>query len=231
MIHEQQARADSLFQTDESVVRDYRQRKRNIGHLEKELDTKKEDLDNHQAEIEQAKQQWIKPLKELMNRINTSFSYFFSCMKCAGEVDLHVPEKEDDYEKYGVKIKVKFRDAEVLRELTSHHQSGGERSVATVLYMMALQELTKCPFRCVDEINQGMDPINERKIFELVVQTVCKKSNSQYFLLTPKLLPDLEYEDNMNVLCVFNGPQMLNHTQWNLKKFKKRRRNINVVTS
>ena len=49
---------------------------------------------------------------------------------------------------------VKFRDNESLRELTSHYQSGGEKSVATVLYMMALQELTQCPFRCVDEINQ-----------------------------------------------------------------------------
>ena len=61
---------------------------------------------------------------------------------------------QEDYEKYGVSIKVKFRDDENLRELTAHHQSGGERSVSTVLYMMALQELTLCPFRCVDEINQ-----------------------------------------------------------------------------
>lgn len=58
------------------------------------------------------------------------------------------------YGQYGVRIKVKFRDGEVLRELTPYHQSGGERSVATVLYMMSLQELAKCPFRCVDEINQ-----------------------------------------------------------------------------
>jgi hypothetical protein len=28
--------------------------------------------------------------------------------------------------------------------------------------MMALQSLTKVPFRCVDEINQGMDEVNER---------------------------------------------------------------------
>ena len=61
---------------------------------------------------------------------------------------------QDDYEKYGVRIKVKYRDAEQLRELNMHHQSGGERSVATVLYLLALQELAKCPFRCVDEINQ-----------------------------------------------------------------------------
>lgn len=63
---------------------------------------------------------------------------------------------QEDYEKYGICIKVKFRDDETLQELTAYRQSGGERSVSTVLYMMALQELTKCPFRCVDEINQVM---------------------------------------------------------------------------
>ena len=65
---------------------------------------------------------------------------------------------QDDYKEYGIRIKVKYRDNEQLRELTAHHQSGGERSVATILYMMALQELTSCPFRCVDEINQVSGP-------------------------------------------------------------------------
>jgi len=53
-----------------------------------------------------------------------------------------------------VRIRVKFRDTEQLAELTPYHQSGGERSVSTVLFMISLQELTCCPFRCVDEINQ-----------------------------------------------------------------------------
>jgi len=53
-----------------------------------------------------------------------------------------------------VRIRVKFRDTEQLAELTPYQQSGGERSVSTVLYMISLQELTCCPFRCVDEINQ-----------------------------------------------------------------------------
>jgi hypothetical protein len=30
-----------------------------------------------------------------------------------------------------------------------------ERSVATILYLVSLQDLTHCPFRVVDEINQG----------------------------------------------------------------------------
>jgi len=67
---------------------------------------------------------------------------------------------QEDYEKYGVRIRVKFRDTEQLAELTPYQQSGGERSVSTVLYMISLQELTCCPFRCVDEINQVFLSLN-----------------------------------------------------------------------
>ncbi|XP_067666413.1 structural maintenance of chromosomes protein 5-like [Haliotis asinina] len=225
-IHEQQARADCTFQVDERVVREFQQRKKEIHRLQCDLEKRTRERDNHHHEIEEAKRNWLGPLRELIHRINDNFGYFFTCMKCTGEVDISIPENPEDYEKYGVRIKVKYRDGEPLRELTPHHQSGGERSVATVLYMMALQELAKSPFRCVDEINQGMDPINERKVFELVVQTVCKKSTSQYFLLTPKLLPDLEYADNMTVLGIYSGPHMMNHTEWNVRKFLRRREKL-----
>jgi chromosome segregation ATPase len=63
---------------------------------------------------------------------------------------------QKDYEQYGLKIKVKFRDGEQLQELTQHLQSGGERAVATAIYLISLQELTRVPFCCVDEINQVM---------------------------------------------------------------------------
>ena len=88
--------------------------------------------------------------------------------------------------------------------------------MATALYMLALQELTTVPFRCVDEINQGMDATNERRVFELLVQTSCYSSSSQYFLLTPKLLAGLQYSSRMNVLIVFNGPNMCDSQQWNM---------------
>lgn len=81
---------------------------------------------------------------------------------------------------------------------------------------MALQELNRCPFRVFDEINQvrinsvvllflctdaydtvertdfffsfqGMDPTNERRVFEMIVETACKKRTCQYFLITPKV--------------------------------------------
>ena len=60
---------------------------------------------------------------------------------------------QNDFDNYGIGIFVKFGDNKPMKELTTF-QSGGERSVATVLYMLSLQELSKSPFRCVDEINQ-----------------------------------------------------------------------------
>lgn len=37
----------------------------------------------------QAKERWLKPLKQLVEQINAKFSDFFRHMQCAGEVDLH----------------------------------------------------------------------------------------------------------------------------------------------
>ena len=52
-------------------------------------------------------------------------------------------------------LQVRFRVGHELQDLSKGTQSGGEKSVTTAVYMMALQELTQVPFRCVDEINQG----------------------------------------------------------------------------
>ena len=62
------------------------------------------------------------------------------------------------------------------------------------------------PFRCVDEINQGMDAVNERRVFNLLVRTSCEERSAQYFLLTPKLLPDLTYSRNMKVTSEIRMP-------------------------
>jgi hypothetical protein len=63
----------------------------------------------------------------------------------------------------------------------------------------------------VDEINQGMDERNERLVFDRIVRNCSSSSTqrlSQYFLVSPKLLPGLTAleNENVSVLLVFNGP-------------------------
>ncbi|XP_006152539.1 structural maintenance of chromosomes protein 5 isoform X6 [Tupaia chinensis] len=225
LLTEERSRASCFTGLNPTIVEEYTKREEEIEQLTKELKEKKIELDKYRENISQVKERWLNPLKELVEKINEKFSNFFSSMQCAGEVDLHT-ENEEDYDKYGIRIRVKFRSSTQLHELTPHHQSGGERSVSTMLYLMALQELNRCPFRVVDEINQGMDPINERRVFEMVVNTACKENTSQYFFITPKLLQNLPYSEKMTVLFVYNGPHMLEPNRWNLKAFQRRRRRI-----
>jgi len=231
-IFDLRAKADCIAAVDPAKIDEFERRRRKIAELQERLNSRRDQFETQKAKMKTLEESWRPELDQLITKIDKNFSAFMAHLGCAGEVDLYVPEvNPDDFAAYGIRIKVKFRSSETLRELTAHHQSGGERAVSTVLYMMSLQELTKCPFRCVDEINQGMDPVNERKIFKLVVDTACNRSEarSQYFLLTPKLLANMIDEcdaSRMTVLTIYNGLGMVNHKDWNLKKFIKRRRTL-----
>ena len=157
---------------------------------------------------------WRRTVEEMIQIISGKFEAFFSKIGCVGKITLGIPENDPtDYSAYSLSILVKFRDTEELQRLTGHRQSGGEKSVSTILYLLSLQELSRAPFRVVDEINQGMDVSNERKVHALIVETATaaiQGKHAQYFLITPKLLTGLEYHEKMHILCIFNGPGVLN---------------------
>lgn len=186
----------------------FNRRDREIRNKKKDLESKHAALNRKKEEMERVRNRWQDPLQELIAQINTNFSSLMAQLGYAGQVELYIPEDDvNDFEKYGIIVKVKFRDAEPLKELKPSHQSGGERSVSTMIYMIALQELTTVPFRCVDEINQGMDEINERRVFDLIVETA-RRNSSQYLLFSPKLLSGLTYIDTMRICIVFNSPNL-----------------------
>lgn len=109
--------------------------------------------------------------------------------------------------------------------LNANRQSGGERAVSTIFYLMALQDLAQAPFRVVDEINQGMDPRNERMVHERMVDIACQERTSQYFLITPKLLSGLKFHPKMKVHIINSGEHvpksMTTKDEWNLKDMAK----------
>ncbi|KAM9829174.1 structural maintenance of chromosomes protein 5 [Syngnathus typhle] len=221
MLNEERSRAECFPGLSNKVVEECKKREQEIRELEQELAEKNAAFTAFRQKMSQAKENWLNPLKQLLEQINDKFSDFFHAIKCAGEVDLHF-ENEEEYDKYGINIRVKFHESSQLHELTQFHQSGGERSVSTMLYLMALQELNRCPFRVVDEINQGMDPINERRVYDILVSTACKEQTSQYFFITPKLLKNLSYVDNMTFVCIQNGPRMLAANKWVEEAFYRR---------
>ena len=76
----------------EQVLEEFKNREEEIKRLKKESKKCEGDLTAHRHEISEIKGQWLDPLKELIGCINENFGRFFHSMKCAGEVDLNVPE-------------------------------------------------------------------------------------------------------------------------------------------
>ncbi|KAA8515642.1 hypothetical protein F0562_018747 [Nyssa sinensis] len=198
------SQANSILFLNHNILEEYERLQRQTQAISTKLEADEEELKGRIAEIDAIKESWLPTLRNLVAQINETFSCNFQEMAVAGEVSLD--EQDMDFDNYGILIKVKFRQAGQLQVLSAHHQSGGERSVSTILYLVSLQDLTNCPFRVVDEINQGMDPINERKMFQQLVRAASQPNTPQCFLLTPKLLPELEYSEACSILNIMNGP-------------------------
>lgn len=204
-IFEMQGRIDCIRGVDPRILAEYEERKARIEELQEQQRSEQDRSAILEKELEELHNRWYPEIQKIIDTINVNFSKFFAKMGFVGEIEL-TRKEEREYNDYGIQIRVQYRDNEKLQALNRHLQSGGERAVAIAVYTLSLQHLTQVPFRCVDEINQGMDPKNERKIFQMLVDITCQEGQSQYFFVTPKLLPNLPYNDLMTVSIVHNGP-------------------------
>ena len=86
---------------------------------------------------------WLPEIQRMVKTVNSHFQRMLSGMGCNSQVSLYCgcPEFNgcNAFDKYAIHIRVKFRDEEELQLLTANRQSGGERAVCTILYIVALQ--------------------------------------------------------------------------------------------
>ncbi|XP_050732110.1 structural maintenance of chromosomes protein 5-like [Eriocheir sinensis] len=225
LLAEKDAHLACIVTATPTELMEYQERQKEIEKLSRHLDEAERKFNNHQTNLVDMKERWLPRIKELVKNISDQFSHFMSRLGCAGEVVLK--EDGENFVNYGMVIYVKFRDHQKLQELTPHQQSGGERAVSTALYLLALQSLTAAPFRCVDEINQGMDPVNERLFLKMLMETEGNEDSSQYFFVTPKMMQDIEYKSRVNVLVVLSSVTNLPHCKHNIKRILKRRAEVN----
>ncbi|KAL0480003.1 hypothetical protein AKO1_007318 [Acrasis kona] len=211
-IRDQRERAAAIYH-DPHIMEQYEKRVEEIKVKRLELDTLTQQLETIDDDMKRLQEEWETPLRACVTRIGDTFSQYCKNIGISGEVALM---EDEDYDKWQIQIRVKFRDKEELTTLSSVRQSGGERSVTTILYLLSLQTENKCPFRVVDEINQGMDPVNERKIFYQMLDSSRGDDIPQSFLITPKLLPDLvpNNANNITVLFIYNGPYNVTQPEW-----------------
>lgn len=121
-----------------------------------------------EATLKNRLEKWESAVGEIARKLHVNFSRYMSELQYRGAVELIRQGTLKDYE---MQMHVSFRDNVDIHKLSGQRHSGGERAVSTIMYLMALQELTTAPFRVVDEINQGMDERNERLVFDRIVRS------------------------------------------------------------
>lgn len=248
-IESQRARLDLLQEGNPRAIQEFEDRAHKIERLHRDVAELGDAISGTQQEIDEIRARWEPEMDELIGRISNGFAANFEKIGCAGEVVLYkatrndndirgsemdtytAPVEGNDFENWEIRIMVKFRAGEQFSQLDSQRQSGGERAVSTIFYLMALQRMNRAPFRVVDEINQGMDPRNERKVHELMVDMACgaRGDTSQYFLVTPKLLEGLKYAPGMTVHCIASGefmPRLKNEKDLDFKALVQKARTL-----
>jgi len=139
--------------------------------------------ENREKALEEVKvrmQAWRTVIQNLLDRVNLDYQKILANVQAVGEVRLI---NEHDIEAAGLEILVGFKGSKPV-PLNAYTQSGGERTTATMSFLLALQQHVRSPFRAVDEFDVHMDPKNRELIAQMLISTV-KNSEAQYVVITP----------------------------------------------
>ena len=136
MINDEQAAADCIAHNPE-VIRQYESRKREIEAKKKDLAAVLDTCTNGQGVIDKLRREWEDKLQCLAAKLDARFHMYMMQMEVEGSVKL--ANEGDNYKDWGMEIRVSFRKGMKLSILNANVHSGGERSVSTILFLMALQ--------------------------------------------------------------------------------------------
>jgi chromosome segregation ATPase len=149
------------------------------------------------AEVRTRMETWHNMLQTLLDHVNIQYQTILANAQALGEVRLL---NEKDIETAGLQIYVGFKGARPVA-LDAYTQSGGERSTATMMFLLALQQHVRSPFRAVDEYDMHMDPRNREVIANMIVSSIAG-SDSQYLVITPSQITFAQKD--INIITVQN---------------------------
>ncbi len=156
--------------------------------------------ENREKTLEEVKirmQSWRTVMQNLIERVNLEYQRIMGQTLANGEVHL---ANANEIEMAGLEILVGFKGSRPVA-LDSHTQSGGERTTATMSFLLALQQHVMSPFRAVDEYDIHMDPKNREMIAQMLL-SVIKEASAQYIVITPSQITFAQ--DNAHIITVQN---------------------------
>ncbi len=167
--------------------------------------------ENREKTLEEVKTRmdsWRAVMQSLLSHVNLQYKQILSQAHAVGEVHM---TNGHDIEAAGLDVLVGFRGAMPV-PLDAYTQSGGERSMATMSFLLALQQHVQSPFRAVDEYDVHMDPRNRETITNLLINSV-KGLESQYLIITPSQITFAERDTHVVTVQNVEGASRVKITE------------------
>lgn len=199
-------RMQGLTTMGPNVLQEYEDRQTKIAESEEQLKGEKENNSSAREAFNKEKEDFLVWLKAGVDNMRVKFSELYRRLGCSGDLEV-TNVASDSLEDLELQILVSYREGAQLRPISASSNSGGEKMCCTMLFCFSLlhEEARMPPFVMVDELNQGLDPVNEMKIMTIMFEDAERGSAPQSFVVTPKLLPDLPFKDATKTHVIFNG--------------------------
>jgi structural maintenance of chromosomes protein 5 len=136
------------------------------------------------AELESRKGVWRTAIQDLIETIDPAYQAVLSAADATGFIKF---EEGAEIEDAGINLYVGFRGG-APATLDPFTQSGGERSVALMAFILSLQARIISPLRAMDEFDIHMDPKNREAMFKMILSQMRQREASQYLVITPSVL-------------------------------------------
>ena len=170
----------ALADVSEDIERQYESYSKLYLELKEKAELVAENREKALEEVKTRMQSWRSVIAGLLDRVNVEYKRIMTQTSATGEVQL---SNAQDIEAGGLEIMVGFKGGKPVA-LDAYTQSGGERTIATMSFLLALQQHVRSPFRAVDEYDIHMDPKNRELIAKILLATI-KDANAQYVVITP----------------------------------------------
>jgi len=170
----------ALADVSEDIERMYESYSKLYLELKEKARLVAENREKAMEEVKTRMEAWRTVIQNLLDHVNLKYQGILSEAHAIGDVRLI---NEHDIEEAGLEIFVGFKGGKPV-PLNAYTQSGGERSIATMTFLLALQQHVQSPFRAVDEYDVHMDPKNREIIANLLVSSVMGL-DVQYLAITP----------------------------------------------
>ena len=168
---------ERLGSVNQLAVAQYNEQQANYKHLYlrlSQLESERKSIIDFMEDIERRKgEAFIKGF----NDIDEAFTKFFSKLTGGGKGYLSLQKPKDPFSG-GVDIFVKF-PGKTIRLISG--ASGGEKSVAAVAFIFAVQALSPAPFYMFDEVGAHLDPYNSERLADLLKE---QSATSQIICIT-----------------------------------------------